>query len=162
METSELLSKEDEKLLRDLQLIKQNIAKYIGIKNIIDQIRNIIKNSKYFSFTSKRTEKYISTTRPLFIISADRDKITKDTGYVFTESTKDSDILCRLIQMEITSKYSDYLSHMLRGDEIKDILLKNNIEVNDELLELSSFITSSIFGINMELKENIIYIEFAV
>ena len=162
METSELLSKEDEKLLRDLQLIKQNIASYIGIKTIIEQIRNIIKDSKYFSFTSKRTEKYISTSRPLFIITADREKITKDTGYVFTQTTKDSDILCNLIQKEITSKYSDYLSFMLRGDEIKNILIKNNIEVNDELLELSSFITSSIFGINMELKENIIYIEFAV
>ena len=44
METSELLSKEDEKLLRDLQLIKQNIASYIGIKTIIEQIRTIINS----------------------------------------------------------------------------------------------------------------------
>lgn len=162
METSELLNKEDEKLLNDIQLIKQNIKTHIGIKNIIDAIRNIIKNSKYFSFTSKRTEKYISNTRPLFIITADREKITKDTGYVFTETPRDSDILSKLIQKEITSKYSEYISSILKGDELKEILKKNNIEVDDEVIELTTFVTSSIFGINMELKENIIYIEFAV
>ena len=162
METSDLLSKEDEKLLKDIQIIKQNISRYIGADTIVNEIRNIIKESRYFSFTSKRTEKYISLTRPLFIISANREQITADTGYVFTETPADCSILSRLIQQEITTKYSNFISTVMRGDELKNIMIRNNIEINDELLELTSFVTSSIFGINIELKENIIYIEFAI
>ena len=162
METSELLNSEDEKLLQEIQLIKQNIASYIGAKNIVEQIKNIIKESKHFSFTSKRTEKYISLTRPLFIIAADREKITDEYGYVFTNTVADTDIVFSLIQEEITSKYSDYISNMLRGEEFNKIMKENNIFISEEALNLASFVTSSIFGINMEVTQNIIYIEFVI
>ena len=162
METSDLLNKEDEQILKEIQIIKQNIAKYVGAKTIVDEIRNIIKESRYFSFTSKRTEKYISLSRPLFIVSINRELVTKDTGYVFTETPNDCSIISKLIQQEITSKYSNYISSIMRGEELKKIMTKNNIDVNDDLLELTTFITSSIFGINIALNENIIYIEFAI
>lgn len=165
IETTDYLNDEDEKLLQLIQIIKQNITSYIGKQNVVDKIKDIIENSEYFSFKSKRNAKYINLNKPLFIITANKEKITKDKNYTFKNSQDDYLILHNLIQDEITSKYSEFLSNKLTTESINEILINkklSDIEIKDDLNMLASFVTASIFGINIELANNIIYIEFVL
>lgn len=165
IETTDYLDAEDEKLLQLIQIVKQNITTYIGKQKVVDSIKEIIENSEYFSFKSKRNAKYISLSKPLFIITADKAKISKDKNYTFTNSQDDYLVLHNLVQDEITSKYSKFLSDNITNESINKILIENNLtdmEIKEDLITLASFVTSAIFGINIELSNNIIYIEFVL
>lgn len=163
-ETTDILNEEDEKLLRFIQTFKNNINSLIGGELLIDKMRNIINNSEHFSFRSKRNEKLISLSKPLFVLTFDQNKISKELDYKFDNSNKDIIFLQKLIQQEITSIFSQFLSEKIRDKEfMKKILDKYNItNISEDELILLSFVTASIFSINIDLKTKLVYLEFVI
>ena len=163
-ETTDILNEEDEKLLRFIQTFKNNINSLIGGELLIDKMRNIINNSEHFSFRSKRNEKLISLSKPLFVLTFDQNKISKELDYKFDNSNKDIIFLQKLIQQEITSIFSQFLSENIRDREfMKKILDKYNItNISEDELILLSFVTASIFSINIDLKTKLVYLEFVI
>ena len=163
VDTIDLLSEEDEKLLKFLQTVKQNISYIIGIDNIIDEIRNIINESSHFTFRSKRNERLISKAKPLFVLSVDLGKISKEYQYKFgKDENKDCSLIQNLIQQEVTSVFSKYLSDTLRDKDVMNRLLEdNNVRhLNEEDLMLLNFITSAVFSVMVEMKTNTVYLEY--
>ena len=161
LDTAELLAEEDEKILNFILAIKQNISGLIGIDVIIDELREIIKGSEHFSFRSKRNEKIISKTRPLFVLMLDTAKFKNDIGHNFGQNG-DIDIVRNLVQDEITSVFSRALSDKMKDEEfMHQLLIKANIgEIGSKALTMLPFITSSIFSINVELNTGLVYLEY--
>ena len=62
------LTDEEILVLTKIRHIRERIQSYISNAEIIELMRNLIDNSKYFSFTSSRTKKYISEENPIFYI----------------------------------------------------------------------------------------------
>ena len=161
LDTAELLAEEDEKILNFILAIKQNISGLIGIEVIIDELREIIKSSEHFSFRSKRNEKIISKTRPLFVLMLDTNKFRNDIGHTFGNA-EDIDIVRDLVQNEITSVFSRSLSDKLKDEEfMKQLSIKANIgDISGKTLTMLPFVTSSIFSINVELTTGLVYLEY--
>jgi hypothetical protein len=177
VDTADLLSPEDEKLLQQIEYIKQNILNFIKPQVMVDRIREIIEGSKSFDFKSKRNSKYISTTKPLFILAMDRETACEGRDYSFRykdgepvdgrdDIREDYSFVARCIHEEITSLYSDFLVKQLTNDgEFLKILNDNNVDgkkITAEQLRLINFVTAAIFGVTIELKQNIIYLEYVI
>ena len=165
LDTSDLLTKEDEKILSFITHIRQNIPYIIGRRNIINEIRRLVNESELISFRSRRHELVISETRPLFVLTMNKELITQRTQYEFKNSNEDLKFIQRLIEVEITTKFSEFLSNQIRDKEqIKKLLKRNNISGMDdediETLSMLPFITASIFAINYDPKSVTIYVEY--
>lgn len=176
IETTDLLSEEDELLLKRIEYIKKNIVNFIKPTELIDEIKSVIESSRLFSFKSKRNAKYISTAKPLFIMSMDREAACKAKDYEFnyndgdniedrTDLEGDYQFIGNCIHEEITSKFSRFISEKLATDEFIKILEKNNVnkgKISKEQISLISFVTASLFGITVELRTNTIYLEYVI
>jgi hypothetical protein len=70
------------------------------------------------------------------------------------------------IHTEITSKYSEFLTDQLtNNEEFLKILNENSIDtkkISREQLRIISFVTASIFGVTIEIRQNIIYLEYVI
>lgn len=160
-ETTDLLSPEDEKLLRFIQIVKSNISYLIGAENLVDKMREIINNSEHFSFRSKRNEKLISLSRPLFVLKFDRSQF----DHTFEDENTDRVYMQRLIQKEITSVFSEFLSTQIRNKELLNKLMdKYGIEqkLSESDIMMLSFVTASIFSINIDFNTNLVYLEYVI
>lgn len=164
LDTAELLAEEDERALQFILAIKQNLSSFIGAENIIDEIRTIIKESEHFAFRSKRNERIISKTRPLFVLIFDLNKFKSENGHNFGTFENDIEIVKNLVQNEITSVFSRSLSDRLRDkDYLNKLIEKSGITgINDDALLLFPFVTSSIFSINVELSTGLVYLEYVL
>ena len=165
LDTSDLLTKEDEELLNFITNMRQNIPYIIGRRNIIDEIRRLVKESELVSFRSKRHEVVISEARPLFVLTLDKDLIAERYDYKFLDTKDDLKLIQRVIQDEVTEKFSNFLSEQIRDKEhMKKLLEKNNFNVvreeDIETLSMLPFITASIFAINYDPKSLTIYVEY--
>jgi hypothetical protein len=176
-DSMDFLSEDDEKLLAQIEYIKKNILNYIKPEVMVDKIRQIIEESSLFSFKSKRNSKYINVYKPLFILSMDKELAIKQRQYSFIyqdgetvdnrhELMPDYDFINLCLQDEITSKYSEFLLRQLTdNNEFMKILNEQNIDgkkISKKQLKLVSFVTASIFGITVELRQNIIYLEYVI
>ena len=161
LDTAELLAEEDEKALQFIQTVKQNLSSILGADNIINDIRKIINKSDHFAFRSKRNEKLISKTRPLFVLTYDVNKLVADYGQ---QSTSDINLIRNLVQDEITSVFSRNLSSMLRDKDVLHELIENSgfKGIDESLLIMMPFITTAIFAINVELSTGIVYLEYVM
>lgn len=165
LDTSDLLTKEDEELLNFITNIRQNIPYIIGKRNIIDEIRTLVKNSELISFRSKRHEVVISEVRPLFVLTLDKELVSDKYNYKFKDTKDDLRLIQKVIEDEVTTKFSNFLSDQIRDKEhIKKLLEKNNFDVirdeDIETLSMLPFITASIFAINYDPKSLTIYVEY--
>lgn len=68
MELNQTLSTDEKQELLEILTFKNNLLAYIGMDNFIDEIRNIINDSKSFEFRSANAEKFIKATKPIFIL----------------------------------------------------------------------------------------------
>ena len=161
--TTDLLNDEDEKLLRFIQTVKNNIGVLIGRDKLINKMREIINNSEHFSFRSKRNEKLISLSKPLFVLKFDINQLSNDLNHQFNDLNKDTVLIQRLVQHEITSVFSQFLSEQMRNKELlKELIEKYQIDMSENDLMLLSFITASIFSINVDLKTKLVYLEYVI
>ena len=178
VDTADLLTKSDKELLAIIDKIRNNIVSYVSIERIIDELRGIINESECYAFKNKRSSKFISTKAPLFVLEANLEVIAKKYNHKFlplsgynpmapTPYKADFDVLNRAIQDEITSKYSQFITTLLSDDEEFGKILANAGITGEQLLSKSdsvimTFVVASIFGTNIELMNNIVYLEYAI
>ena len=73
-DSQELMTREDEILLAQIEYIKKNIVTFIDKQKTIDKIIEIINNSDCFSFKSKRSLLSIDKNKPIFVITINKVK----------------------------------------------------------------------------------------
>lgn len=174
-DSQELMTREDEILLAQIEYIKKNIVTFIDKQKTIDKIIEIINNSDCFSFKSKRSLLSIDKNKPIFVITINKAKAEEIHKVKFDsleqkEKKSDDDYFTinKLIQKEITSKFSDFMKdEVLDKEKFKEILKENKVLFYDdkkveEAMGMISFLTSMIFSTNIELKNNIIYLEYMI
>lgn len=149
--------KEDLENLKRLTSYKNNLMNSIGMDVFIDEVRNIIDNSKYFEFRSPMSKKFIDKDRPIFIIKMNDEMASK---YCKINKTDDKIINKRVNEITetikncIIEKISNYLTNYIYNNQE----LKEYFESFNETMK--NLFISSIYGIRVNLQDNIIYLEY--
>lgn len=178
-DTYETLSKEEKNELIIIQKIKTNVKYFVGIDNIIKKISNLIDESNTVSFYSERNKKYISKKKPMFILKLNRKNIDRNFDYYNSDGTDlyvngktnpkyegDITYIQNKINEEVISPYSAYLVDFLTNNEKFTKLLKDNgvnpNNVTDDKLKLITMTSAVMFAIKVDLKNEKIFLEYAV
>lgn len=168
------LTDEEILVLTKIRHIRERIQSYISNAEIIELMRNLIDNSKYFSFTSSRTKKYISEENPIFYIKVnDIKEIEKKFKHKFKnfgtrnyeETDTDLDIIAQCVQEDVISKFVTALTDIIFDNErLTKIFNENELYLTDRVKEIfkeTEIITlSSVFYNLADLKNNNIRIAF--
>jgi len=168
-------TQEEEKIIAKIERVRQSILQAIPIDTFIDKMKEIINKSDCLDFSSSYTSKFISKEKPIFIVKFDRNKIkqkynceikTPVNSKVESYIKADSDILVDVVQKEVTSHFSEFISSFITGESFKEMMKKDfNIDL-DELdkslkgVDLKNFVTGSIFSVVMNIPTNIVYIQY--
>lgn len=153
-----LFTEEDKREIEKIQEIRHNILKYIGIKNFIDMMRELIDNSKYFEFTSATKRKFINENTPIFTIKCKNYKpnkqkiLKKDMTYIDSEINQIVKKINEDILKKTTKKILDYVE--------KDVKLKDLYGNLDE--DTKFVLWTTIFEIKVSLQDNIIYLRYCI
>ena len=168
------LTDEEILVLTKIRHIRERIQSYISNTEIIELMRNLIDNSKYFSFTSSRTKKYISEENPIFYIKVnDIKEVEKKFKHKFKnfgnknyeETDTDLDIIAQCVQEDVISKFVTALTDIIFDNErLTKIFNENELYLTDRVKEIfkeTEIITlSSVFYNLADLKNNNIRIAF--
>ena len=168
------LTDEEILVLTKIRHIRERIQSYISNAEIIELMRNLIDNSKYFSFTSSRTKKYISEENPIFYIKVnDIREVEKKFKHKFKnfgtknyeETDTDLDIIAQCVQEDVISKFVTALTDIIFDNErLTKIFNENELYLTDRVKEIfkeTEIITlSSVFYNLADLKNNNIRIAF--
>lgn len=152
----ELFTEDDKKELDQIQKIRKNILKNIGIKNFIDLIRNLIDDSEHYEFTSASKRKFININTPIFTI---RKKDYNPDPAIYNSSVKSNDEINRIVK-EINKDILDKTTEAILGIINSDEDLKNIY--GDISTSLKGLLWTTIFEINVSLKDNIIYLRYCI
>lgn len=151
-----LFSEEDEKELEQIQKIRKNILKNIGIKNFIELIKNLIDDSEHYEFTSAAKRNFININTPIFTIR--KKDFVYDEKKFKTEKAKDNEInnIVKEITHEILDNTTQCILDIINSDEkLKEIYG----DINESLKNL---LWTTIFEIRVSLKDNIIYVRYCI
>ena len=142
--------------LEQIQNIRKNILKNIGIKNFIDLIRNLIDDSEDFEFTSATKRKFININTPVFTIRKKNYKF--DESKYKTQKSKDEEInrIIKDITLQILDKTTLAILTIINSDEE---LKKIYGDINETLKDL---LWTTVFEIKVSLKDNIIYMRYCI
>lgn len=152
----ELFTEEDKNELEQLQKVRRNLLKNIGIKNFIDLLRNLIDDSEHYEFTSAAKRKFINLNTPIFTL--------RRKGFVYnekdfkTDGAKNDKIneIVKEINDEILSNTTSAILHIINEDEE---LKKIYGDINESLKGL---LWTTIFEIRVSLPDNIIYMRYCI
>lgn len=153
-----LVHEEDLKQLLDVMAIRSNLMAYIGIENLINEIKDVIDNSETFEFRSLNAKKFIDKNKPTFVIKVNPNKIE-----YFLNKYKDKDIekyineISSLVGNEIISESSKIINKFIDGnDELVDLLKEYDTSITDLVL-------SNIYSIKVgNISDNIIYLQIII
>ena len=153
-----LVHEEDLKQLLDVMAIRSNRMAYIGIENLINEIKDVIDNSETFEFRSLNAKKFIDKNKPTFVIKVNPNKIE-----YFLNKYKDKDIekyineISSLVGNEIISESSKIINKFIDGnDELVDLLKEYDTSITDLVL-------SNIYSIKVgNISDNIIYLQIII
>jgi hypothetical protein len=181
IDTYETMSDDERAELILIKKIRNNIKYFVGIDILIDKIKEIIENSEYFSFANERSKKYISKTKPLFIVSPNYEKIENEHELLYRSCdqkeyfiggrtndkfTDDINYLQKLAHDEIVKPYSDYLMTFLKdNDKFNEILKKNGLEkinLDKSIINLVTMTSVTMFSIKVDMVGNKVYLEYAI
>lgn len=142
--------------LEQIQNIRKNILKNIGVKNFIDLIRNLIDDSEDFEFTSATKRKFININTPVFTIRKKNYKF--DESKYKTQKSKDEEInrIIKDITLQILDKTTLAILTIINSDEE---LKKIYGDINETLKNL---LWTTVFEIKVSLKDNIIYMRYCI
>jgi hypothetical protein len=152
----ELFTDEDRNELEQIQKMRKNILKNIGIANFIDLIRNLIDDSEHYEFTSAAKRKFISINTPIFTIRK-KDFVYNEKDYR-TQGNKDDKIneITKEITKEILDKTTTAILNIINSDEE---LKKIYGDINETLRGL---MWTTVFEIRVSLQDNIIYMRYCI
>lgn len=180
----DLLNENEKQELLLIQQIRTNIKKVIGIENIINKISSLIDESIYFPFNSERNRKFISRTKPIFVLKIDKNKLVKDYGdFQFVKNTqqkndffinghsnpkyhKDIELIQEIISQKIIHPFNEYIMDFVYNNEKFDEMIKENlgsdVVFTKKDKQLIAMTVSVMFAIKVNLREEKIYLEYAV
>ena len=151
------MSEEDKNDIANLQFIRKNLLKNIGIKNFINMMRDIIDNSEKFEFTSAAKRKCINEITPVFTIKLkDFTPLTarqlNDIKYVDNEINK----IVSLVNNDILRHTTESILKLIENDET----LKKIYSKFDE--DLKGLMWTTIYEIRVSIKDNIINVRYCI
>lgn len=151
------MSEEDKNDIANLQFIRKNLLKNIGIKNFINMMRDIIDNSEKFEFTSAAKRKFINEITPVFTIKLkDFTPLTarqlNDIKYVDNEINK----IVSLVNNDILRHTTESILKLIENDET----LKKIYSKFDE--DLKGLMWTTIYEIRVSIKDNIINVRYCI
>lgn len=151
------MSEEDKNDIANLQFIRKNLLKNIGIKNFINMMRDIIDNSEKFEFTSAAKRKFINEITPVFTIKLkDFTPLTarqlNDIKYVDNEINK----IVGLVNNDILRHTTESILKLIENDET----LKKIYSKFDE--DLKGLMWTTIYEIRVSIKDNIINVRYCI
>lgn len=151
-----LFTDDDINELEQIQNIRKNILKNIGVKNFIDLIRNLIDDSEDFEFTSATKRKFININTPVFTIRKKNYKF--DESKYKTQKSKDEEInrIIKDITLQILDKTTLAILTIINSDEE---LKKIYGDISETLKDL---LWTTVFEIKVSLKDNIIYMRYCI
>jgi len=164
IDSSDLLSEDDEKLLEGFIRIKRTIMSFFKIEGIVAKLKELIIDSEIFNFTSKRAEKFIDLKKPVFTMIIDREKALEKFPSEFSNEESEINWLTNCLYQEIILVFSSFLvDSVTKNDDLNESLQEIfKEEIPNELIELSTSILSSIFGIRFDLEKNLIHLEYII
>jgi len=151
-----LFNEEDTNELEQIQRLRKNILKNIGIKNFIDLIRTLIDESEDYEFTSASKRKFININTPIFTI--------RKKGFVYnekdyrSEKAKDDKInsIVNEINHEVLEKTTEHILDIICSDPDLKALYGDMNE------SLKNIIWTTVFEIRVSLTDNIIYMRYCI
>jgi hypothetical protein len=160
LDTSKFLKQEDIEAISKIGQIKRDITAYFDMDLFINKVREIIDNSKHFSFRSETARLYIEKDRPTFIIKYISDDIQTGLnnidGVGEELESKQVDYLADAISADIISKLSKFITGCIKDSEKLDELF-SGLPV-----DVKEFFISNIYTIRINVKENNIYILYFI
>jgi len=180
-DTFDMMSQDEREELILIQKIKSNVKYFVGTDNIINKISELIDASNTVSFSSERNKKYISKKNPLFILKVNKNKIKEKLVYFNNDencndyfvdnhlNTKyESDVryIQDHIREEIIEPYSKWLlDFLLDNEKFMNICKENGLEeikLNKDILKLIITTSAVMFAIKVDLKNNKVFLEYAI
>lgn len=171
-----IMSKSDMTLEEKYSFLKLYIVSQQPKNILINKIKEIIYNQKYFYFKSKRLE-FISETRPTFILTFNKEEIFKRADYKFDfysndrklsnknlvekePSIEDINYMSNIVLSYIIEPFSSYLSNFIMYDEVLKTASKFNLPIIDkqEYDELPLYI-QTLFGMTFDFKDETVILE---
>ena len=181
IDTYDALSPEERDELIIIQKIKSNIKYFIGIDNIISKLVEIIDEQSIVSFASERNKKYISTVHPLFILKINKKEITENLEYLKNDATvndyfinnklnpkyeKDVRYIQDYIKDNVVAPYAQWvMSYLEDNEKFTKICVENGLSeehLKNKALDIVSKTSAVMFAIKVDLKNNKIFLEYAV
>lgn len=151
-----IFTEDDKNELEQIQKMRRNILKNIGIANFIDLIRNLIDDSEHYEFTSASKRKFININTPIFTIRK-KDFVYNEKDYKYQKNIDDkiNEIVAE-INKEILDKTTESILLIINSDaELKELYG----EINKTLRGL---LWTTVFEIKVSLKDNIIYMRYCI
>ena len=151
---------EDKQDLENLQKLikyKNDLTTSIGIDNFIKKVSEIIDQSEYLSFKREQSRKFINRDRPIFILKVNDELNKKYSTMNYNDpkvADKITDEITEMIKDSITSKVSEFIMDHIKNDE------KLNKYFNSFDESLKNLCISNIYGIRVNIDNNIIYLEY--
>ncbi len=161
VDTADILTSDDEKMLRFIQKTKTNLHRMIEREILVNIIKETIDESKYFNFKSKKYERLINVNSPVFIISPVLSKISKDIKYKFSNSFGDYDFIQHLLEQEITGRFSSKLLEYVKNSNILEKLMRDEGITDTTIdIDLVHFVTSAVFSIKIDFENLVIFVTY--
>jgi len=180
-DTFDMMSQDEREELILIQKIKSNVKYFVGTEKIIEKISELIDDSNTVSFSAERNRKYISKKNPLFILKVNKNKIKEKLVYFDNDEKcndyfvdnhlnqkyeRDVTYIQDHIREEIIEPYSKWLlDFLLDNEKFMNICKENGLEeikLNKDILKLIITTSAVMFAIKVDLKNNKVFLEYAI
>lgn len=166
LDTSEILTEQDYKDMRDIQDIKKRVMSYVDIPILIDYITSLIDKSPYLTFKNDRSRKYIDKRRPIFYIKVEKDRAMESNEYStrnrFTSQNEEIKYLSNIVFMEVITHVTRYITESLKNNpDLEDYVASKDIfkdvrKENRKIIADHTAVLSTMFGIRFSQEDSTI------
>lgn len=154
VDTSNIMTEDDYKLMQEIKNIKRQLFSFIDMKVLINKIIEIVEESELVSFKNERSKKFIDTKRPLFHLTIDIEKsMVKYKKTKFKSENDEASFYSSVLFDEVINKISLFIKTSLDSPEAEKILDKRLFkDTNDEDIKLLNKLSvlSTLYGIRLE------------
>jgi len=157
-----IINDEDKELLLKIIRIKKDLTDLIDRQDFINKMRETIKESDTFDFSSEVAEKFIDYELPIFKIKV---KETTELFKLIDFKNKDDDdkknryldLITEKIFNEIINEISNYIEGIMENDsKIQELMA----EIDKENKNLRNFFMSNIYTVRIGASNNLIYLTY--
>lgn len=157
-DSADYLNDEDIKNISNIIKSKRILMSYFKEDYIVNMIRDLIDESKYIEFTSKRTRKFISGIKPTFNIIVDINSYIKDKDIKLYAKTEEriSRLYQECLNNEVYTPFSNRLQKIIEKESDNNEIFKELPDIKDIIL------LSNIFAIRIDLKTSKVILEYLI